>query len=77
MSLDKAIKYGKEKRKPYTGAKAIACSCRNHGTCEWCKQNRLQQVRREDEATDQALREYSEGDDWLEDLAEYEALKDA
>ena len=41
MSLDKAIKYGKEKRKPYTGSKAIACSCRNHGGCEWCLGNRL------------------------------------
>lgn len=60
MSLDKAIKYGKEKRKPYTGAKAIDCSCRNHGTCGWCEGNRLQQARREDEATDQALREYIE-----------------
>lgn len=58
MSLDKAIKYGKEKRKPYTGAKAIDCSCRNHGTCEWCKQNRLQQSRKVSEATEEALREY-------------------
>ena len=40
MSLDKAIKYGKEKRKPYKGAKAIDCSCRNHGSCPWCEQNR-------------------------------------
>lgn len=31
MSLDKAIIHKKEKRKPYTRAKAIAKSCRNHG----------------------------------------------
>lgn len=47
MSLDKAIKYGKEKRKLYYGAKAIDCSCRNHGTCEYCKSNRLYQFNKE------------------------------
>lgn len=39
--LDKAIKYGKEKRKPYYGSKAIDCTCRNHGSCPWCRENRL------------------------------------
>lgn len=39
--LDKAIKYGKEKRKIYRGSKAIDRSCRNHGSCEFCKENRL------------------------------------
>ena len=28
MSLDKAIKHGKEKRKPYRGAKAVDKTCR-------------------------------------------------
>lgn len=41
MSLDKAIRYGKEKRKPYRGSKAVDRTCRNHGECEWCKENRL------------------------------------
>lgn len=45
MSLDKAIKYGKEHRKPYQGAKAVARSCRNPGTCDWCKSNRLHKFR--------------------------------
>ena len=39
--LDKAIKYGKEKRKPYSGSKAIDRTCRNHGSCPWCRENRL------------------------------------
>ena len=39
--LDKAIKYGKEKRKPYRGSKVIDCTCRNHGSCPWCRENRL------------------------------------
>lgn len=41
MSLDKAIKHGKEHRKPYTKAKSVAKSCRNHGACQYCKGNRL------------------------------------
>lgn len=40
MSLDKSIKYKKEHRKPYYGAKAIDCTCRNHGSCEWRKEKR-------------------------------------
>lgn len=41
MSLDKAIKYGKEKRKPYRGGKACSSQCRNHGGCTWCRDGRL------------------------------------
>ena len=41
MALDKAIQHGKEHRKPYTGGKAIDRTCRNHGSCDWCKSNRL------------------------------------
>ena len=45
MSLDKAIKHGKEKRKPYTGSKAIFASCRNHGGCPFCEENRRHKMR--------------------------------
>lgn len=45
MSLDKAIKYGKEKRKPYRGSKVYYSSCRNHGGCPWCRENRLHKFR--------------------------------
>ena len=45
MSMDKAIEHGKEKRKPYTGSKAIDKTCRNHGGCSWCEENRKQQRR--------------------------------
>ena len=40
MSLDKAIEHGKEHRKEYHGSKAIDKTCRNHGGCEWCEENR-------------------------------------
>jgi len=41
MSLDKAIQHNKEHRKQYRGSKAIDCTCRNHGSCDWCKENRI------------------------------------
>jgi hypothetical protein len=37
----KAIKYGKEHRKPYHGSKAIDKTCRNHSGCPWCEENRM------------------------------------
>lgn len=41
MSLDKAIKSGKEHRKPYNFNKSVDPTCRNHGSCPWCYGNRL------------------------------------
>lgn len=40
MALDKAIEHGKEHRKPYHGGKSIDKTCRNHGGCPWCEENR-------------------------------------
>ena len=45
MSLDKSIAHGKERRKPYRGSKAIDPSCRNHGGCPWCEENRKHEFR--------------------------------
>jgi hypothetical protein len=45
MSLDKAIEHGKERRKPYYGSKAFDYTCRNHGGCPWCEQNRKHKFR--------------------------------
>lgn len=46
MSLDKAIRSGKEKRKPYRKAAAVDGHCANHNPkkgqqCPWCVANRL------------------------------------
>ncbi len=41
MSLDKSIESGRERRKPYEGAKAVDCKCRNHGSCPACREQRL------------------------------------
>ena len=54
MSLHKAIKSGKEHRveygtkgQPY--AKLVDKSCRNHGSCEWCKENRLHKSKKKEQ----------------------------
>ena len=52
MSLDKAIEHGKEKRKPYRGAKSIDATCRNHGSCPWCKENRTHGNKKRETAPD-------------------------
>jgi len=60
MGLEKAIEHNKEHRKPYYGSKAIDCSCRNHGTCDWCKANRLISKTREENKIKDKLKEYEE-----------------
>lgn len=62
MSLDKAIKHKKERRKPYQGAKAISCSCRNHGSCDYCRENRLYKSMIQQEVIDSKLDEYEKGE---------------
>lgn len=39
MSLDKAIRYGKEHRKQYYDSRRYDRTCRNHGSCPWCQGN--------------------------------------
>ena len=41
MSLEQAIKHGKEHRKPHRGPKAVDGWCKNHGICWICRRNRL------------------------------------
>ena len=48
MSLDKSIQHGRERRKPYRGAKAVDSTCRNHGSCPWCaKARKIKKERQE------------------------------
>ena len=58
MTLDKAIEYNKEHRKQYHGAKAIDKTCRNHGSCDWCKENRLYQHKKQLESVDDKIDEF-------------------
>lgn len=58
MGLDKAIEHEKEKRKKYYGAKAVDRTCRNHGSCDHCRDNRLYHQSVADKAMNDALRDY-------------------
>jgi hypothetical protein len=62
MSLDKAVLNGKEYREKYQRAKAVDRTCRNHGSCEFCKHSRLHSnyVRRL--IADEQLKEYMKED---------------
>ena len=57
MSLDKAIEHGKERRKRYHGSKRFDKTCRNHGGCDWCKENRLYSTNKALGAIKQSLKE--------------------
>jgi hypothetical protein len=58
MGLEKAIEHGKEHRKSYRGVKTFDRTCRNHGSCAWCRENRLHQIRREREKMKNKMEEY-------------------
>lgn len=62
MSLKKAIKYGKEHRKEYRGAKSVDPSCRNHKGCDWCKGNRTYQSRKQMQKINEQLKEVKNND---------------
>lgn len=69
MALDKAIKYGKEKRKPYRGSKAVFASCRNHGSCPYCRADRLFKFRDkhpDDTTITTELRECVNSSEWCD-----------
>ena len=76
MSLDKAIAHGKERRKPYRGSKAIDPSCRNHGGCLWCEENRKHKFRdKEGECVRKEVHYFADDDtefDTEEECLEYE-----
>lgn len=40
MGHEKAIASGKEHRKPYRRSRRFDRTCRNHGSCNWCRSNR-------------------------------------
>lgn len=60
MSLNKAIKSGKEKRKLYTAGKKIDRTCRNHGSCPWCEGTRTYNSRKKELAAKDQLKDLLE-----------------
>lgn len=41
MSFDKFYPNRKDKIKPYRRSKAFDRTCRNHGSCPWCRRNKI------------------------------------
>lgn len=64
--LDKAIEHGREHRKQYTGSKAFDYTCRNHGSCGWCQDNRHHRNIKRKQAIEAAIKDFKEEelDDW-------------
>ena len=60
MGLDKAVENHKEHRKPYRGSKTFDRTCRNHGSCDWCRDNRLYNSRKKLESSNDKLKETEE-----------------
>ena len=58
MSLDKGIKYGKEHRKEYYDSRAVDTTCRSHGSCPWCRTNRLHKYAKQNVNAKQQLKDY-------------------
>lgn len=56
MSLDMSIEHRKEKRKPYHGSKRFDRTCRNHGSCDYCKGNRLYSSKKRRDAIEAQLK---------------------
>lgn len=60
MSLDQAIKSGKEHRKPYRRSQAFDITCRNHGGCPYCSEGRLHKRTLAEIEADEAVEEGAE-----------------
>ena len=60
MALDKAIEHGKEHRKPWSGkdrSKNFDKTCRNHGSCDYCRGNRMYSALKAESKADQRMKE--------------------
>ncbi len=51
------------KRKPYTKSKAVDKSCRCHGGCPYCLNNRMRKHKVRTQAADLQLRDIQQDDD--------------
>jgi hypothetical protein len=58
MGLEKAILHNKEHRKPYKDSRRFDRSCRNHGDCGYCFDNRTFFHKKREAFSIQDLKEY-------------------
>lgn len=61
MSLEKAIEHGKEKREKYYGSKSFDWTCRNHGSCAYCRNNRTAKNVRQENIAEFKYKDFENG----------------
>lgn len=62
MSFDnKNYPNRKDKRRPYRGSKRFDRSCRNHGSCKYCENNRTFFDKKARVVAEEKLNEYTRG----------------
>lgn len=59
MGRDKAIKAGKVWRRPFRRSRRFDRSCRNHGSCPYCRGSRLHSSRKRGFAALEMERDYA------------------
>ena len=62
MAFDKAIESGKERRKQYHGSKAVDKTCRNHGSCDYCRDNRMIAIKKEEDDARSRKKDFETGE---------------
>lgn len=60
MSFDKAIEFSKERRKKYKGSKSFDQSCRNHGSCDRCTDDRTYATRKAEQEADDKYKQWED-----------------
>ena len=53
----------KDRRKEYTGSKAVDKTCRSNGGCPWCEGNRLHKHKKREKSADEQLEDYEKAID--------------
>lgn len=61
MALDKAIEHGKEYREQFRKSKAFDVTCRNNGSCSYCRRTRTHSNRRAKLIAEERYREWKAG----------------
>lgn len=62
MSFYKFYPKRKDRRKQYRDSRAFDSSCKNHGSCPWCRSNRLYQYRKSILIARSKIKEYQNGE---------------
>jgi hypothetical protein len=67
MSFDKVYPNRKDQRKQYYGSGKFDRTCRCHGGCSYCKNNRLHNTKKRKSISDASMEEFVKQDDEASD----------